>query len=337
MSVSPLKALFFAPVPLPESGGRILYVNGQVCEELAGYVQNHDLTVQQYFKPYAAGFETVSPRFPQNDEEFDLIMIAGSKQKDEVRFAMATALKLLSRDGYMVCAAANDAGGRRLKKDMESLGLVCGELSKYKSRVVWGAREGPFNQTCIDEWMKTGALQDVLGGLFQSQPGVFGWNKIDKGSALLGEHLPHDLSGKGADFGCGYGYLSDYILSRNENVDALYCIDADHRALDACELNLKKYRKDASIQYLWHDLTMPLSFQALDWVIMNPPFHAGKEVSSSIGAGFIRAASSCLRDRGCLWMVANAHLPYETVLDKHFSRYKNLFEGNGFKVFCATK
>ena len=47
-----------------------------------------------------------------------------------------------------------------------------------------------------------------------SKPGIYGWQKIDRGSALLIEQLSDVLASMArapkrlADLGCGYGYLS---------------------------------------------------------------------------------------------------------------------------------
>ena len=64
---------------------------------------------------------------------------------------------------------------------------------------------GAFRTRVIPE-----ALVEGLG--LWSQPGVFSWNRIDPGSALLAQTLPA-LSGKGADFGCGVGYLAHTVLA----------------------------------------------------------------------------------------------------------------------------
>jgi 16S rRNA (guanine1207-N2)-methyltransferase len=70
---------------------------------------------------------------------------------------------------------------------------------------------------------------------------------------------------------------------------------------------------------------------------MNPPFHEGSSTLPRIGAAFIERAASCLRPGGALWMVANAHLPYEKILAASFSRSDRLRESNGYKVYKAEK
>ena len=76
-------------------------------------------------------------------------------------------------------------------------------------------------------------------GSWMSQPGIFSWDRIDDGSALLARHLPDDLSGAVADFGCGWGYLSREVLARARWASTrLDLIDAEYRALEAARANL---------------------------------------------------------------------------------------------------
>jgi len=179
-------------------------------------------------------------------------------------------------------------------------------------------------------------MQPVLDKKFISQPGIFGWDKIDQGSKLLTETLPdNELTGTGADFGCGYGYLANHVL-RHHKIEKIYCCDADYRAVQACKINLAS--SDRKSCYRWIDLTqVQEDLPKLDWVIMNPPFHEGKEMQSSIGMFFIKTASLALKKGGSLWMVANSHLPYEEILRHGFGVVTKVLEQEGFKVFHARK
>lgn len=61
---------------------------------------------------------------------------------------------------------------------------------------------------------------------------------------------------------------------------------------------------------------------------------AGQE---TLGQAFIRAAAGALKRGGVCWLVANRHLPYETVLGELFKEVTPGQEGGGFKVFRARK
>lgn len=319
--------------------GRMLFLNAQPYSFLDQLDQN-TLVLQQFFKPYeaalGAGGYDVHPAIPSDREAFDMVMLAAPKNQIETLYLMARGLQALKPGGVLVVAAANKAGGGRLVKNFETLGLEnTGNETRNKARAVWGQKNA-LNEEAVTQAIKEGSPQSVCDEGFYSCPGIYGWNKIDQGSALLAQHLPGDLSGNGADFGCGYGYLGTHILQR-DNVKALHNLDADWRALEMCRKNLTEVKSDAFVEYAWEDLTQKTMLQNLDFIVMNPPFHEGKLVDISIGEGFIISAAHSLKRGGRLFMVANRQLPYEPVLQQNFSDVQKPCEGQGFKVFCAVK
>jgi 16S rRNA (guanine1207-N2)-methyltransferase len=77
---------------------------------------------------------------------------------------------------------------------------------------------------------------------------------------------------------------------------------------------------------------------ALDFVVMNPPFHDGGVEDRALGQAFIRAAHRMLRPGGALWLVANRGLPYEAVLAELFgARVTPRGEAGGYKVLEARR
>ncbi len=342
MMASSLQTLF-----LPLEQGLVLPNDGQVLFLGACWhpflVTMKGVAVWQPLFPAADalrahGLEPLTA-FPAQ-KTYDLILIDVPKQVEEAQFWLALAAEALQPDGVLVMAAANDAGGNRLLKWMTSLGFSCESLSKNKARVVWGVRPCTLSgQT--KGWLEKGSIQDVLmadGRGVRSQPGIFGWDKIDAGSRLLGDLLPPDLAGTGADYGCGWGYLSSCVFEKTRGVKALYLLEADLRALDCAANNLENVRGDCTLHPLWTDATKPTeNMPPLDFIIMNPPFHEGKKTDMALGQGFIDSAARALKKNGQLWMVANAHLPYEKILAKKFSAVEKVTERNGFKVFSCRK
>ncbi len=326
-------------IPPPEQGAQNLFLNAVYDDA----IENYHVVLQQYFKPYAYDLQSrgcaVASDLPQNEESFDTVFILAPKNKTETQYLIAQGTKLLRGGGVLMCAASNNAGGNRLKGFMAELGFEdVEETSKNKARVVWAQKDAGINGAVLENWSEAGAEQEILDGKFGSMPGLFGWDKIDTGSEILTQHLPSDLTGSGADFGCGWGYLSDFLLQHNLGIEALTCIDADYRAVKLCQKNLKRLDHPAQTRCFWEDLTKPMvSLQGLDWIVMNPPFHEGKQSDADIGKAFIHTAHNSLRSEGKLWMVANARLPYERILEEEFKTCRKIFEGGGFKVFCAVK
>jgi 16S rRNA (guanine1207-N2)-methyltransferase len=147
---------------------------------------------------------------------------------------------------------------------------------------------------------------------------------------LLIRHLP-DFSGRGADFGCGFGLISHRILA-SPKVKSLLLVDIDRRSIELCARNVD----DPRVAILWADVRA-LSVGPFDFIAMNPPFHeAGKE-TKELGRGFIASAAANLRPGGQCWLVANRHLPYEAALEQKFRSVAPIAAEGGYKVIEAIK
>jgi 16S rRNA (guanine1207-N2)-methyltransferase len=114
----------------------------------------------------------------------------------------------------------------------------------------------------------------------------------------------------------------------------LVLIDNDRRALAAAELNVADDRATC----LWADIRSAANLPAaLDFIVMNPPFHIGPDEDRSLGLTFIKKAAACLRPGGVLWLTANRHLPYEADMVLLFAAMDQVVSSHGFKVYKATK
>jgi 16S rRNA (guanine1207-N2)-methyltransferase len=328
-------------IAYPGAGKTVAILGASPHQGLEGF-RVSELYLQQYFKPAALRLQEggffVHSLFDAAEESFDYVLAALPKNDTEARYTAAQGLTALKEGGIFLCAADNKAGGGRLLKILESFGgKDVQQISKHKARAAWMIKRD-INKKAVHDALTAGRLQKISGGDFVSVPGIFSWNRVDCGSEMLCAHLPETLKGRGADFGCGYGVLSHHVLRGCAGIEAFNCIDADYRALRACQENLKEFSQKIPLRFFWEDLTAPLSVLSdLDFVVMNPPFHEGKTTDPGIGSAFIKTAADSLRSGGMLWMVANAQLPYEPALEGAFSSYRKIFEGDGFKIFCAEK
>ena len=291
-----------------------------------------DIDAEQSFRPdflrlKAAGWSVV-PRLEGGAYELGLVLL--TKHKEENFANIARAWALLAPGGPLVSAGANDDGAASLEKHVgKAFGLV-DHASKFHCRVFWldkGERAPP------DYWRGLAGLQPVGAGPWLSQPGVFCWDRVDDGSALLARYLPADIAGTVADFGCGWGYLSRSLLDRCPGVTRLDMIDAEHRAVEAARANVSDPRAKAH----WLDLIAERAPTTYDTVICNPPFHAGRAADPALGQGFIEAAARALRPGGHFYMVANRGLPYEPLLKAHFASFETLADNNKFRVSRAFR
>jgi len=248
----------------------------------------------------------------------------------ERRYALAQTLRALAVGGRFSVSAPKDKGGLRLKRELMAFGCKVSETSKAHQRLCSGVR--PAELLGLDDAISAGALQLVPSLQLWSQPGLFSWNRIDPGSALLAEALPN-LSGDGADFGCGFGFLALQAL-RSEAIKRLHLLDVDGRAISAARRNIS----DPRAAFHWGDLRAGAGgLGMLDFVIMNPPFHDGGAEDQTLGQAFIRQAAKVLRKGGTCWLVANRHLPYEGVLTPLFARVTLVLEKGGYKIYEARR
>ena len=199
--------------------------------------------------------------------------------------------------------------------------------SKGHGKTVWFRAE---DAVFLDEFLLK--PNENQGG-YQTAPGVFSADHIDPASEMLVNEIPRDLSGRFGDIGAGWGYLSERLLKENLAISALHLVEDNGIALDCARSNVL----DSRAEFYWADALRWTPSKLLDGIVMNPPFHKGRSAEPELGKDFVKSAARMLRPGGKLFMVANAHLPYETILEQCFAKSELLARSNKFKVFCATR
>lgn len=289
----------------------------------------HQTNMSEYRRLQAQGYNLCEV-IPQ---EISGCLYLGTKQKEENLWNFGRALAALKQGAHFVCAMSNELGAKRFESILKETGFEMFSWSKNHCRV-FGCIKGGGADSLIDEWLKLGEPRLVPETSLLSQPGVFGWNKVDVGSALLASLFQNRLKGKGADFGSGYGYLSWKALQLSPAISELSVVENEQLAIEMSKKNLSG---DNRVKFMWHDLLQGTPCQNLDFVLMNPPFHAGRDVNLQLGQRFIQEAANALRARGELYLVANKTLSYEPLLQECFSSVVKLAESSGFKVLYAIR
>ena len=327
----------FEEALLPRIDGvRVLMLNARASAVLPPEARGWRL--QQDFRPFVDALARekleAAPELPAG--EFDVVMLPAPRQRQHGRALLAQAWARLAPGGVLVACAGNEAGGRSLQRDLEALAGASHALSKHRCRVSWAVKEGEGDAALAREWLRADEPAAASDSEMLSRPGVFAWDRVDAGSALLAAQLPSDLSGEGADLGSGHGYLSAQLLARNPGVRALDLYEADARALALARGNLRA-GDGVALGFHWHDVTRGLPRGDYDFIVSNPPFHSGRAEDPGIGRAFIAAASAALRKSGRFFLVANRQLPYEAALASGFASARTLAEGEGYKVIEAIR
>lgn len=299
---------------------------------------------EQSFKPFAEALERSGLQVTDAPEEaaYDLVLLLPPRQRDEARALFARAVRHAAPGGTIVASMTNAEGARTGQGDLARLIGPLRSLSKHKCRVFWGTPStASVDAVLLQQWAALDDMRSIAEGAYVSRPGLFAWDRIDAASALLAAHLPTTLVGRVADLGAGYGYLAARVLETCPGVNAIDLYEAERRALDAAQINLRdaqaRSQRDVAVTHVWHDVSTGLPRQDYDVVVSNPPFHQGRADLPQLGRDFIVAAAAALRPNGCLWMVANRHLPYEATLAAHFGDVRKVVEQEGFKVIEACR
>ncbi|MDR6290318.1 MULTISPECIES: class I SAM-dependent methyltransferase [Inquilinus] len=320
--------------------GRALFLGARAGAALAGYA-SPALACEQSVRQHATALEqaglTVSPAV---EGRFPLVLVLPPRQREAARTLLARALDQAVSGAAVVVSLANTDGARSIEEDLVRLAGPVESLSKNRCRVFWvRPQDGAGDLALRAEWALLDAPRPVAEGRFLSRPGLFAWDRIDPGSALLAAHLPADLKGHGADLGSGFGTLSAAILERCPDVTALDLYDAEARALDLARRNLAPLAGQTALDFLWHDVAGGLApGRRYHFIVTNPPFHdGGRADRHDLGRAFIAAAAAGLKPKGRLWLVANRHLPYEATLEKAFTMVRSVVEDGPYKVIEAAK
>ncbi len=338
-----LSALFVpfttAELALP-ADGRVLFLRARAGMRLREMAEPGWLC-QQSFLPFADELTRNALRVgePAAGERYSLVLVLPPRQRDEARALFARALSLLEPGGTVLVSMPNAEGAKSGEADLAKLAGTVQHLSKHKCRVFWtspGERE--IDQDLLAIWLALDAPREIAGG-YISRPGLFAWDRIDRASALLAEHLSADLHGRVADLGAGYGYLACQVVARCPRISAIDLYEAEARALEPAQMNLARTQRECGRQLAvavhWHDVTRGLP-QRYDAIVSNPPFHQSRADLPELGRAFIASAADALSADGRLLLVANRHLPYEAVLGRRFREVRTLTTQDGFKVIEAT-
>lgn len=281
--------------------------------------------VQGFFPDHAAlagaGYQVSATPAPA-----PAALICLPRSKAEGLGLIAEAVRLGSR--LVLVDGQKTDGVESVLKAVRERVSVDGTVSKSHGKLFWFTPDGAD----FTDWtLEPLSVTDPVLGNFKTVPGVFSVAEVDAGSQLLAAHLPRTLPARMADLGAGWGYLSAACLVR-DGVEQMHLVEAEAAALDLARANVS----DPRAQFHWADATQFTLPEALDGVVMNPPFHTGRKPQPALGSAFIAAAARMLKGRGQLWMVANRHLPYEGVLADLFGQHEILAETGAFRVWHAS-
>ena len=273
----------------------------------------------------------------------DTVFYRVSKEKPVVhRLINQLAHYLKPNGGLYLSGYKNEGTKTYTDKAGKYLGFVEEKTRGGKTSIIALVRRDDEYREELDDKNYT-VLRDITmadGSAIYSKPGVYGWQKEDRGSAFLIENLPNVLERitekneikKVADLGCGYGYLS---LMASKLVDAhFYATDNNVAAVQCCRENFNRYKVNGNVSL---DNCGSQLDSDHDFVLCNPPFHQGFDVDSDLSDRFLRSAARALKKGGFAYFVVNAFIPLESKAGRYFSRVDFIANNRSFKLLLLQK
>lgn len=271
-----------------------------------------------------------------------------SKEKPVVHWAINNASKLLKTGSSLYLSGEKNDG---LKTYADKAGKRLGEkagLSKdgnsYLAELVQTDADTPnlddkdYTQLRL---IKHSEAIDIY-----SKPGVFGWDKIDRGSHFLVQHLPQALQRMQEapstllDLGCGYGYLSlmaHFSMNSTSINDSkptrIVATDNNATAITACRKNFQRHQINGEVIA---DSCAESIREKFDLILCNPPFHQGFDVESQLTKRFLQATQQRLSNKGAAFFVVNQFIPLEKLATGLFKSVKTLENNGSFKLILLS-
>lgn len=267
------------------------------------------------------------------DIDIDMILLYWPKAKAEAEYLLAMTLAKFGPETEICIVGENRSGVRSAEKMFQAYGNITKYDSARRCSFYWGRCEQQAPTFDINSWFKSYPITVAGTELtIRSLPGVFSHGEFDKGSELLLETLP-SLHGRVLDFGCGAGVIGAVMKTNNPAIELELC--------DISALAIESARETFKVNNLEASFTATDVYKALegpyDFLISNPPFHAGLKTFYAATEDFIAQAPNYLNTDGQLIIVANSFLRYPPLIENSLGSCEIAASTNKFNIYAAKK
>jgi 16S rRNA (guanine1207-N2)-methyltransferase len=341
--VHPVSQVIERNLPRLAAGGEALWINPERdgcwqlaldrCNSLRLSCQDHGAYRYLQASGADASFEAIPGR---HGRRYDRVILNLPRQKALLAMLLDNAASMLSVDGVLWLAGENRAGIKSARRHLEARFGKVRKLDSARHCTLFEAGSvlgTPLFDTrdYREEWPLACGAQQIN---VVSYPGVFAHGRLDAGTELMLEVLQGmRISGGVLDFACGAGVIGTCVASRFEGA-RVTLLDNSALALKSTGETLAANGLDGTV--LASDGLSEVEGK-FDWIISNPPVHAGVRTDTGLSMRLLDAVHEHLLDKGRLLLVSNIHLPYEKWLGQSFRRARQVAANPQFKVLLAEK
>ena len=229
-----------------------------------------------------------------------------------------------------LCGAKNDGIKTTFNRAIDRFGgaaAVASKLKKHGALYLGALRKQPLAGAALDDQHYPLLRPLTANSQWQSKPGIFGWQKIDRGSELLLQNWQRLIS-EGSlalpdrllDLGCGYGYLgisAGLWLAEQGHACQLVLSDNSATALLAARANIallpEALRQSCQLLAADGGQTVDGRFEL---ILCNPPFHQGFSVDGRLTEKFVAATRRLLKPGGAALFVVNEFVALERAAEQ---------------------
>ncbi|MEH6826070.1 MAG: methyltransferase [Motiliproteus sp.] len=277
---------------------------------------------------------------PWADASLDRVYYRVSKEKAVVHHVINQAWRVLKPGGQLRLLGAKQEGTKTYYDKARKL-FGQGELDKLGK----GDFAAVLTRSDADNVDLNLRLDDrdypllrPIAEDFISKPGLFGWDKLDQGSAFLAEHFSalwprlSTPQPRVLDLGCGYGYLS--AKAHQLGAASITATDNNAAALLACQQNFDRLGISGSVV---SDDCGASQTERFDLVLCNPPFHQGFALEGELTERFVAAAARLTAFEGMALFVVNQFIPLERKAQGLFAEVDSFADNGSFKLIRLAR
>jgi len=267
------------------------------------------------------------------ERSFDTAVVFLPKAKDLTDYLLnAVAARLAGHEVYLV--GEKRSGVESASKQLNPFGKPR-KLDSARHCQLWQVTVANTPEAKpLESLAQTYELALAEGPLkIVSLPGVFSHGRLDRGSALLLDHLDKLPSGHLLDFGCGAGVLGAAVKRRYPH-NTVTLLDVDAFATASSRLTLAANGLEAEVLTGDGIDAAPMGLNA---ILSNPPFHVGVHTDYQATENLLRKAAKHLKNGGELRLVANSFLKYQPLIEEHLGECTIKAEGQGFRIYRAKR